>query len=141
MGNAYDIKKDMAKTGPCRKCGSSVFLARINWRVVPPHISGRPDDEALDLVSMPTRFTMILDREPNDRGAYVLNDGANATNDAYARGFVAYDPELSLDHTMWGFVRYRGHDCPRNPSARRDRGIANRIFRDGLVIPREAVGS
>lgn len=132
MGNAYDIKRDLAKTGPCRMCGASVFLVRINWRVVPPHISGRPEDDALDLVSMPTRFTMILDRTPSDQGAYVLNDGA--TND---QGFVAYDPELSMDHTMWGFTRFRGHDCPRNRGRSKDRGIVNRLFREGLVVPRD----
>jgi hypothetical protein len=125
MGKIANIRRDIARARPCRLCNAPVFIVRVNYRVVP-----WPDEGgALDLVSMPTRMNMVLEQVPDDRGFYVINDEANSTNE----GFVAYDPEQTLDAQHWGFTRYRGHDCPESKD-KWERAHGNRTFLDGRVL-------
>lgn len=136
MGKTSNIRRDIARARPCRLCKAPVFIVRVNYRVVPASLHGdwsNPHDGALDLVSMPTRFAMILDQEPDDDGFYVVNADINAIEET--EGFVAYDPERSVDSDHWGFMRYRGHDCPMT-NEMRERAHGNRTFLDGRILRR-----
>jgi len=129
MGKPANIRRDIARARPCRLCGEPVFIVQVNYRVVPSPYTANEAEGPLDLVSMPTRLNMVLDREADDRGYYVVNDDPNSTA---GEGFVAYDPEWSLDADHWGFLRYRGHDCPKAHD-RRERAHGNRVFAEGHV--------
>jgi hypothetical protein len=128
MGKPGNIRRDIARARPCRLCGEPVFIVQVDYRVVPSPYTAN-EVEPLDLVSMPTRSSMVLDRTATEDGFYIVNDDPNGTA---GEGFVAYDPEYNLDAEHWGFVRYRGHDCPK-VNDKRERAHGNRVFSQGHV--------
>ena len=135
MGKAFDIRRDMAKARPCRLCNQAVFLVRVNYRVVPPF----EDDigRQLDLMTMPTLNAVVLDTQPDDDGFFVINVDPNAIA---GEGFVAYDPEMSIEADAWGYSRYRAHNCPKAHD-KTERAYGNRTFIDGRIVRPERADS